>query len=151
PDGDILLNGFGHGIFRFDEKRAVQRPGIIRPSHPDGNYQNSWTIFSNLADSTVWIGCQYGRLIVYEFKPGRMNYYHSNRFTSGALSRVVAADLGYLWIGLSNGDVFRGQQGSSMRDEKFALMSNVKAAVTEMFQHSDGNIYIGTRGVGVSA
>ncbi|MCR6721816.1 MAG: histidine kinase [Chitinophagaceae bacterium] len=151
PDGDILLNGFGHGIFRFDEKLAVQRPGIIRPSHPDGNYQNSWTIFSNLADSTVWIGCQYGRLIVYEFKTGRMNYYHPQRFNNGTMTRVMADDLGYLWIGLSNGDIFRWKQGSSMRDETFELMSNVKAAVTEMFQHTDGNIYIGTRGAGVSA
>lgn len=56
PDGDILLNGFNQGIFRFDEKLAVQRAGLIKPVHADENFQKSWCIYSNPADSTVWIG-----------------------------------------------------------------------------------------------
>lgn len=151
PDGDILLNRFGQGIVRFDEKLSEQRPGVIRSTHADPNFLRSWTIYSNLTDSTVWIGCQYGHLMVYEFKTGKLNYYQPAPFRRGTTTKILADDKGYLWIGLSNGDILRWKQHSNMNDTSFKLMNNVSMAVTEMFFHTDGNLYIGTRGAGVFA
>jgi len=151
PDGDILLNRFGQGIIRFDEKLNEQRPGIIRSTHADPNFQRSWTIYSNLADSTVWIGCQYGHLMVYEFKTGKLNYYQPAPFRRATTTKILADSSGDLWIGMSNGDILRWKQHSTMQDSSFKLMSNVSMAVTEMFFHTDGNLYIGTRGAGAFA
>ncbi|MGB8193457.1 MAG: triple tyrosine motif-containing protein [Chitinophagaceae bacterium] len=151
PDGDILLSGFNHGIFRFDEKLAVQRSGLIKPVHPDANFQKSWCLYSNPADSTVWIGCQYGRLMIYEFKTGKLNYYRPAQFRNGTMTRALSDNNGYLWIGMSNGDIFRMKQRSAISDNSFEFMCNVSTAVTEMFFHTDGNLYVGTRGAGVFA
>lgn len=151
PDGDILLYGFGHGIFRFDEKLSVQRPGIIKAAHPDENFQKSWCLYNNPADSTVWIGCQFGRLMIYEFKTGRLNYYHPAQFRTWTMTRALADKNGYLWVGLSNGNILRIKQRSAITDTAFEFMCNVTAAVTEMFFHTDGNLYVGTRGAGAFA
>lgn len=151
PDGDILLNRFGQGIVRFDEKLSNQRPGIIQPNHPDPNYQRAWTIYSNLADSTVWIGCQYGHLMVWEYNTGKLNYYKPGPFKRATTTKLLADDKGYLWIGMSNGDILRWKQHSTMHDSSFKLMTNVSMAVTEMFFNTDGNLYAGTRGAGVFA
>jgi signal transduction histidine kinase/streptogramin lyase len=150
PDGDILLYGFGHGIFRYDEKLSVQKE-IIKAVHPDENFQKSWCLYSNTADSTVWIGCQFGRLMIYEFKTGKLNYYHPAQFRRGTMTRAIADKNGYMWVGLSNGDIFRIKQGSAITASSFEFMCNVTAAVTEMFFHTDGNLYAGTRGAGAFA
>lgn len=89
--------------------------------------------------------------MVYDFKSDKLNYYHPAQFRRGTMTRALADNKGYLWAGLSNGDIFRIKQHSVINDTSFEFMCNVTGAVTEMFFHTDGNLYVGTRGSGVFA
>lgn len=151
PDGDVLIANFGKNILRFDQQLRLKKGEELQSTNADINYRYIWTMETYRATNTVWIGCRYGRLMLYDISKSRLSYYNPAAFKSSTALKFVTDPSGKLWIGLSNGDLVQWSPEKGMADTAFRTINTTGIAITEMFVHADGNLYVGTRGRGVFA
>ena len=55
----------------------------------------------------LWIGCQEGRLLIYNTITEKAQLYIPKAFQRSTIRHIVSDNKGALWIGLQNGKVFK--------------------------------------------
>jgi len=106
--GRVWLGTWGRGIIVLDlENRSViPVPSIKNMAASDRFTQLNWSLCQTKAGN-IWIGCQEGRLIIYDPVTEKSQLHRPKAFNNSTIRQLVKDKNGVIWVGLHNGDLLK--------------------------------------------
>lgn len=105
--GDMFIGTWGAGIAVYDSRFNFKKN--IRFTDPGAGADNDdilkvWS-FQQVDENTLWIGCQHGKLIIYNMLTGSTQYLQPPEMEESTIVCMEKDDKGNIWFGLHNGKI----------------------------------------------
>ena len=102
-DGKIWAGTWGGGIVEYDEKLNQLKQYKLSAAKNDNNFDLVWTFYQTKDSSKIWIGCQMGRLALYDVKSKAFQYFNDTAFHQRTIRSIIEDDKGNLWFATQHG------------------------------------------------
>lgn len=146
----LWMGTWGEGVIVADPLKGRVKDGESLLQFPDGFTKLTWTICPFKRSNDIWIGCQEGRLLVYNTVTKKSRYHRPPAFRNSTIRHIVGDNKNRLWIGLHNGDVLIcDNPGEPITDKSFRLVKNFTGYITKILFTPDGRISIAANGQGI--
>jgi ligand-binding sensor domain-containing protein/two-component sensor histidine kinase len=150
--GDIWASSWGNGIFTYDSAfRSIQVP-VQKNMPADNNYYMSWSMLEHSATKKIWIGCQMGRLMLYDDLTKKTTYHNPPAMDARTIRTMAEDPNGNVWMGTQHGKLVRWDfaKGSKDFESGFELMHQFKSHVYRVKTDKHGLIWVASHMEGVT-
>ncbi|HEY0677122.1 MAG TPA: two-component regulator propeller domain-containing protein [Chitinophagaceae bacterium] len=146
-NGDILSASWGQGILAYDVNFRLKPNNIIKnlPGQ-DKNYLMVWSMIEHKATKKVWIGCQAGRLMIYDQERKETVYLNHPVFDLRTVRQLSEDKDGNIWFGTQHGRLIKWDavKGSRNINDGFELVHTFTSNIFRVKPDKDGFIWVGT-------
>jgi signal transduction histidine kinase/ligand-binding sensor domain-containing protein len=149
--GRIWLGTWGRGVVVTEqEKRSViPTPSIKNLGASDRFTQMNWSLCQTKSGS-IWIGCQEGRLIIYDPATEKSQLHRPKAFNNSTIRQMVMDKNGAVWIGLHNGDLFKCKSpGEPITEFSFYKVHGFGGFISKLLITDHEQIWIAAQGKGL--
>ena len=101
-DGNIWAATWGAGLLMYDHRLKQVKHQSLAAQTRDVNYDLVWE-FYNDKNSNIWIGCQLGRLAVYNITNGKFSFYRDTAFDQRTIRSIAEDKNSNIWFGTQHG------------------------------------------------
>ena len=129
--GDMFVGTWGGGIARYDSRFNFKK-SIVFKGPAELNFV--WC-FQQVDDSTLWIGCQHGWIVIYNMVTGKTGILHPPEMEGYTIRCMEKDNEGNIWFGLHNGKITKWDKkqgkffayGAGLGDslKRSAVISNI--------------------------
>jgi len=102
-DGQIWAGTWGGGIVAYTQRLDQLQQYKLGAKKNDANYDLVWAFYQTKDSSEVWIGCQLGRLAMYNRKTKAFQYFNDSAFDNRTIRSIKEDGNGNLWFGTQHG------------------------------------------------
>ena len=146
----IWLGTWGRGAFIINEKLQTTSIPASLNQFSDGFTKLMWSICPEPSKRYLWIGCQEGRLLIYDTKTEKAKLYIPKAFQQSTIRQIVSDNKGALWIGLQNGKVFKCDNPfNPASDSSFRLVHHFNGYISKLRYDDKNRLMIAVHGAGV--
>ncbi|RYF86056.1 MAG: hypothetical protein EOO03_12365, partial [Chitinophagaceae bacterium] len=146
-NGDILVGTWGKGL--RSRNAGMDGPGSLPPlPTTDGRYQMIWDFCEQPGSGNVWIGCQEGRLMIYEPAAKKYHLLIPPQFSNSTIRRIDRDSTGNIWLGLNNGSLFKWDAKTPLSNPRFIECYKVIGRVIDMYVDHGGLLWLSTHSSG---
>lgn len=145
--GEILASTWGNGIFVYDEQFRPQPTRFMQPlPGDDRNYYMVWKTIEQSSTKKIWMGCQAGRLMVYDPKTRKTTYLNHPIFQLRTIRTIAEDNEGNLWFGTQHGRLVKWdpRKGSKKLEDGFELVRAFNSHIFFIKKDDSGLLWIGT-------
>jgi ligand-binding sensor domain-containing protein/two-component sensor histidine kinase len=140
-NGLIWAGTFGEGLLELAPDLKLKRTIDFRKKKDDPHYNLIWSMYETAEKKDVWIGCQKGRLILYDRAKDDFVFYNDEVFENKTIMSITEAQNGDVFFGTNGGSIIRKKKDSEGFEEVFrsAMFANrtVAGSITSMFCKGD--------------
>jgi signal transduction histidine kinase/ligand-binding sensor domain-containing protein len=148
----IWLGTWGGGMLVIDEQQGRLNIGKSLQQQSDGFSKLIWTISESKRSNKLWVGCQQGRLMIYDLKTGETKLHVPAAFEPSTIRKILADDTGAFWIGLNNGKLFKCDHPERpINDNSFRLVHDFTGPVVRLRFDDEKRLWIAVAGKGLYA
>lgn len=133
------------GIRFFDEKYKPLTKPLFTITNKDIAYKMVWSLHQYSRTGQIWMGCQAGRLMVYDPATKTIQYKQPAIFEAKTITNIKEDASGALWFTTWGGKLIR------YNHEQFEVVQDFKTQLYVMARDHDGWLWIGTNQKGVFA
>jgi signal transduction histidine kinase/ligand-binding sensor domain-containing protein len=151
-NGDIWAGSWGQGVFTYD-KNFRAKPGNIYANAPaDDNYRLVWHMLEQSGTKKIWLGCQAGRLMIYDQSSRRTSFLNHPVFQLRTIRRLTEDAEGNIWFGTQHGRLIKwdAARGKDNFGDGFELVHQFNSNVFDLKCDNDGLIWVATELEGVT-
>jgi ligand-binding sensor domain-containing protein/two-component sensor histidine kinase len=100
----LLVATWGNGLILYDSNFR-QLPNTILRDKPrnDFSYEMQWCLLQDKQTGKIWIGCQDGRLVVYDPASEHSSFYTPPIIQGKTIRQVVQDSTGTIWLATQSG------------------------------------------------
>ncbi len=146
-NGQLWLGSWGRGVLVREASLAPAGVDLYKKAPADGNYKLVWDIEEHRSGD-IWIGCQAGRLMVYDPKSKRTNYLTPAIFNAKTIRQVEQDGAGNLWFATQSGQLVKWTAGHNY-NEGYEEIKQLGVIVSKLYFDKSGMLWIATHGQGV--
>ncbi|WEK36882.1 MAG: two-component regulator propeller domain-containing protein [Candidatus Pseudobacter hemicellulosilyticus] len=150
--GKLLVGSWGLGPLLYDSQFVKIPNRILEGSGGDGNYTMVWDMELENRTGLVWIGCQMGRLILYDPVSQRTQFYKVPAAQGKTIRQVLQDKAGNIWLATQYGHVLRWDRSVDHGKnflQGFKLIQQLNTIVYKMRLDREGYIWIATHNKGL--
>jgi signal transduction histidine kinase/ligand-binding sensor domain-containing protein len=151
-DGNYWVSTWGRGILAMDKDFRYYYANIYNENNKDyvrsrTEFNQTWTLLQH-SSGKIFIGCQAGRLMIYDPATGTTQFLEPPAFEKRTIRYIAEDKNGHLWFGTQAGAVIR-YNGT---DFKLVYRLEETAIIYKIFiDKADGNIWLATHERGLYA
>ena len=146
----IWIGTWGRGAFISNEGDRFVFAPLEKLYSQDGFTKLTWSISQHPITGEMWIGCQEGRLILYNNKTKSHRLFRPAIFRNSTIRQILAEHNGTMWIGLNNGDLIKYDEKSTiLKDTSFRKVQHFDGFISKMKFDSRGNLWVSVNGKGI--
>jgi len=102
PNQKIWAASWGNHIIEFDQQMHQTKVLQIAPRSDDENYKMVWSFYKT-KDSTMFVGCQLGRLALYDLAKKTFKVIEDSAFDKRTIRTIIGDKKGNVWFGTQHG------------------------------------------------
>jgi Predicted periplasmic ligand-binding sensor domain len=108
PEGQIWVTTWGGGLLSYDSN-FVKIPNNVMQNLPrhSAPFYNQWTSWQHKKTGKIWIGCQEGRLIIYDPVTRRSSFYNIPVMENRTIRQITEDADGNIWLGSQYGHLVK--------------------------------------------
>jgi len=152
-NGDVWVSSWGQGIFTYDSAFRLKPNDIHKNVPGDNNYYMTWGMLDHQPTGKIWIGCQAGRLMLYDPQTHKSTYYYLPIFQQRTIRTLAQDKQGNIWMGTQHGRLIKWnlEKGKRKFEDGFELIHAFTSHIYKIEIDPQGFIWIATHfdGVGV--
>lgn len=142
-NGQIWAGCWEYGLYCYDKNF---NPLPLPSGFPKNNGLYNHSIWSMVQDSLtqkVWMGCQEGKIIVYDFTGKKATVISPPVFEGHTIRQVVQDRKGNLWFGTQNGYLIKWDRKAAADNirEGYAMVLKTRQ-VHKLFIDTDGTLWV---------
>jgi ligand-binding sensor domain-containing protein/two-component sensor histidine kinase len=139
--GKIWAGTWGGGIIEYDQRLNQQKQYTFSAQKRDANYDLIWSFHQTKDSSQIWIGCQMGRLIMYDVKTKNFRLYNDSAFDQRTIRSMSEDSRGNMWFGTQHGLFVKLNKGTNRFiryvDDKYPAIENLGNIVRMVMDKKD--------------
>lgn len=147
----LILSSWGSKISVLKYNKALQltpdkslKDAIYKNAPKNDDFFNLvWAVEQETSTAKLFLACQAGRLIEFDFKKNSSQFLTSPAFKGQTIRTLANDNYGKMWFGTHGGLLLR-RDGSG-----FTLMANLHSSITKILSGSVSSIWISTAGNGI--
>jgi ligand-binding sensor domain-containing protein/two-component sensor histidine kinase len=147
-DGRLWIGSWGRGVLVREHSLERASINVYKNAPTDGNYKLVWDIEEHRSGA-IWIGCQAGRLMIYDPKQAQTKFLVPAVFQNKTIRQIRQDPAGNLWFGTQNGQLVKWTNGNAFSDGAFTEVKQLGAMITELLFDKQGMLWVATNGKGV--
>ncbi|MFT3705368.1 MAG: two-component regulator propeller domain-containing protein [Agriterribacter sp.] len=139
------IGTWGRGVIVLKKERGVD-PGVnIYGSLPeDKDLRLVWDMERHTKTGKIWIGCQTGKLVVYDPAKNSAIWMQPKIFQERTVRQLEEDRNGALWFGLQSGKLFRLDHAGN-----FEEMYSFKGLISKLYEDNKGTLWVAVKGEGL--
>jgi signal transduction histidine kinase/ligand-binding sensor domain-containing protein len=150
-NGDIWAGSWGKGIFVYDRSLGAKPHDVYNNAPADDNYLLVWSLLEQAGTRKIWIGCQMGRLMIYD-PATRKTLFIKHPVFGGRTIRQVAQDIfGNIWFGTQRGGIIKWSpsKGKANVMEGFERVLQLNSNILSIKCDDQGRTWVGAERDGI--
>ncbi len=152
PDGQIWFTSFRSGVTTMDKFLRKIENDVYRQTPPahwpqmlkDATLQTV-SMSRQSATGNIWIGCNYGVLMIHNPAKKTTEYLHLPEVNNTAINFMAEDKQGRMWLGTEGGRVIK------CSNNKFTVVQDLGAKIYKVFIDNEGWLWVTTRSSGLYA
>ncbi|TKK68226.1 hypothetical protein FC093_11365 [Ilyomonas limi] len=149
-DTDIWIGTWGRGVLSLGKTiYDYSKVNIYKQKPPDTDYLGVWDMEQNHLDGKVWIGCQGGKLTLYNPSADVTSYLQPAIFKGSTVRQVEEDKEGNMWFGCQNGLLVKWNYHKNIGDTNFIQVAKLNAIINSLFIDKRNKLWISTEGQGL--
>ncbi|NML19969.1 hypothetical protein HHL16_03740 [Pseudoflavitalea sp. G-6-1-2] len=152
-NGNIYGGSWGWGSFSWDADLNAIPNNIMNSSiaDKDRGYYLQWSMYEDSVNHKLWIGCQSGRLIIYDLKTRQSSFYIVPSIDEKTIRQITRDENGNIWLGTQYGHLLKwsadaGYGGGFIKG--FHLAANFGTIIIKLLPVNN-HLWIGTHNRGL--
>lgn len=147
-NGQTWVTTWGAGLISYDSNFA-RIPNTVLQNVPakDPAYNMQWTLWREKKTGRIWIGCQDGRLIIYDPASGRSSFYNLPVMENRTIRQVTEDAAGNIWLASQYGHLVMWNDSVGYGKDflkGFRLVQNFHTIIFRLRPDRDGNLWATT-------
>lgn len=147
-NGAVFLGTWGNGTVSFDSNFNPLTNTVMQgaPLH-DRSYSLQWDMHQESQTGMVWIGCQGGRLILYDPGKKRSSFYNLPQLENRTIRQVMEDAKGNIWLGGQYGRLLKWDRAAGYGNaftKGFSVVQNFGTIIYKIKSDRDGNLWVCT-------
>lgn len=150
-NGNIFSATWGQGVFMYDNNFKSKPGKIPATAAPDGNYSMVWSMLQHTGTGKVWMGCQAGRLMIYDPVSKATRFIQHPVFDGRTIRHMVQDREGNVWMGTQYGLLVKWSYALGRRrvEDGFSLVRSFGSHVLSLQVDDAGTLWVGTQQQGL--
>lgn len=149
-DTDIWIGTWGRGVLPLGRTiYDYSKVNVYKQKVPDKDYLGVWDMEQNHRDRKVWIGCQAGKLTLYDPSSDQTSYLSPPIFNSSTVRQVAEDKNNNMWFGCQNGMLVKWDYHKNINDSNFHLITRLNAIVNGLYIDNRNKLWVSTEGQGL--
>lgn len=151
-NGDILSGSWGKGVLTYDNNFKQKGPKLpASPPNSDYNYDMTWCMLQQGGVGKVWIGCQAGRLMIYDPVTKAIRFINHPAFEQRTIRCIWEDKQGTIWMGTQHGLLVKWDpaKGRNNIEAGFELVRKFGTSIYTLKVDEGGLLWLGTQYQGV--
>ena len=138
--GQIWLSTWGQGIYTLNQNMQPYEAGVYN-GVPRADraawieYRQAWSLYQH-TDGKVWIGCQFGRFIVFDPKTKKSVFLSDAAFNRETIRYITGDKQGNIWFGTMHGALVKYD------GKKFTAVQQMGSTIAKILIDKQGLIWI---------
>ncbi|MET0299291.1 MAG: two-component regulator propeller domain-containing protein, partial [Flavitalea sp.] len=149
--GELYVTTWGQGLITFDQNLQPLK-NKLPFSTGDNNYQLQWSIYEQNETGKLWIGCQAGRLVVYDLRNHQSKLLNPKIFENKTIRQIMGDSRGNIWFATQYGVLakWNSRTGHIANFEKeLEIVKNLGTIIYKIYEDQDGMLWVGTHEFGL--
>lgn len=139
------IGTWGRGVIVMNNDRGVDHSvNIYGGLTADKDLRLVWDMLRETKTGKCWIGCQSGKLIVYDPAVNKSVLLKPPAFGGSTVRQVVEDNRGNLWFGLQNGKLFK-----MAGPDNFTAITSFQGLISKLYVDQKGSLWVAVKGEGV--
>ncbi|MES2645925.1 MAG: two-component regulator propeller domain-containing protein [Bacteroidota bacterium] len=151
-NGELWFATRGNGIKSVD-KLFNRIPNKVYADPPPANWTAAqkadikfvWSLFEDSASGNIWVGCNYGVLLIHNITTGRTKYLLPPECNFSNINYITSDNNGTIWLGTRGGRLIK------YVNETFTVVVDIGTIIYKVFNDNDGWLWVSTSGKGLYA
>ncbi len=152
-DDKLFVSTWNRGLVTFDHQfKEVPNAVSSSTTRDDGNFRMQWTLHQQPNSGKLWIGCQSGRVIVYDLRNQHSRFFNPSVFEDKSIRQITSDNQGYIWFATQYGHIFKWNSttGDLNRFEsELEPVTNLGTIIYKLLFDKQGNLWAGTHEFGL--
>jgi ligand-binding sensor domain-containing protein/two-component sensor histidine kinase len=147
-NGDILSGSWGQGVLTYDSSfRLKGRKLPALAPNKDYNYDMTWSMLQQGGTGKVWIGCQAGRIMIYDPVTNAIKFINHPAFEQRTIRCMWEDKQGTIWMGTQHGLLVKWTpaKGRNNIEAGFELVRRFNSSIYTLKIDEGGLLWIGTQ------
>jgi signal transduction histidine kinase/ligand-binding sensor domain-containing protein len=143
----IWVSTWGDGLLAYDSSFSPIASAINTNANKDKNYSLQWDLYEQKDRQKVWIGCQSGRLIVYDHKSKTSQFLNLPLFEEKTIRQIAEDSKGNIYLSTQYGHIVKWNRAEG--DYKnigkgFELIQKLNTIIYKLYIDPDDQLWAGT-------
>ncbi|HEV7332296.1 MAG TPA: two-component regulator propeller domain-containing protein [Flavisolibacter sp.] len=149
PNSEMWITSWGNGVLALDnnfQQRKLAfhlKPPAHWPHLAKDAVKLTWTICRQTATGKVWIGCNYGVLLVHNPATNKTDYLFPPEAGQSTIRYITEDEKGNLWLATQSGRLLKWD------GKQFTLMLDIGTIIYKIFFDKEGLIWLATQEKGL--
>ncbi len=149
-DTNIWIGTRGRGVLPLGRTiYDYSKVDIYKQKAPDKDYLAVWDMEQNHRDHKVWIGCQGGKLTIYNPATDVTSYLQPAIFNGSTVRQIAEDKKNNMWFGCQNGMVIKWNYNKNINDSDFHQIVKLNAIINYLYIDSKDKLWVSTEGQGL--
>ncbi len=149
---NIWIGTWGRDIIVVDSN-LINRENVMRSLAMivDKNSKMVWALHQHSITKKIWIGCQAGKLMVYDPKRNKVTVRQPRQFDRSTVRQIAEDRQGRLWFGLQSGKVFWYEPNGNHNDVlQFREVHHFDGFISRLKMDRKGDLWVAVAGKGIN-
>lgn len=150
-DNEIMLSSWGEKVkslaytkdLKISDGKVTSQMVFAKVPQGDKAYSMVWCMAEDKQSEQLWMGCQAGRVIVYNTRKKSSIFLNPKEFAGQTIRCLMVADHGEIWFGTHGGRLVQYKNGT------FTLEADLGSAFSKIISGPSEELYLATVGKGV--
>ncbi|RYY30943.1 MAG: hypothetical protein EOO04_03170 [Chitinophagaceae bacterium] len=149
----LYVTTWNKGLITYD-LNFTETPNPVNKTAPgnDGNFLMQWTIHQQPDGGNIWIGCQSGRIIVYNPETGISKFFNPAAFEDKSIRQIIGDKQGNIWFASQYGHIYKWNSVTGNLDNlerELESVANLGTIIYKLFIDNKGHLWAGTHEFGL--
>lgn len=146
-DKEIWTSTWGEGLITYDSSFMPIPRQVNTDAQPDKSFGLQWDLYEQKDHKKIWIGCQGGRLIIFDNETKKSEFLFLPVFEEKTIRQIAEDSKGNIYLATQYGHIVKWNKNTGdykNLSKDLAVLKRLNTIIYKLHIDKDDNLWVGT-------